>query len=98
MLTRKEWVEYLRQHSQVQTRVVHRSATAMAVIGVLTALYQHDYVLGLVSVGLGYLIAWLSHLIIEHNLPATFKHPLKSLVADFRMLLTTEAEIRRSLR
>ena len=34
----------------------------------------------------GYAFSWIGHFVFENNRPATFKHPLWSVIGDFRML------------
>lgn len=35
----------------------------------------------------GYGLAWIGHFFIEKNKPATFKYPIYSLLADWKMFL-----------
>ena len=79
------WPFYLREHSKKGTRIMHYIGTTIGfgclVMLVLTwELKWLGY--GLVS---GYAFAWLSHMLIEKNRPATFKYPLWSFVSDWRM-------------
>jgi hypothetical protein len=95
------WPHYLRQHANPRTRLIHAGGTLAGLLlfawGVLAG------PLWLVAAGLvvGYGAAWLSHMFIEGNRPATFGHPLWSLGSDLRMawLLLTgrlDEELRRA--
>jgi hypothetical protein len=47
----------------------------------------------------GYGFAWVSHFAVEGNRPATFRHPLWSLAADFKMwFLIASGQMCRELR
>ena len=83
----KFWPHYLAQHSKPATRWFHFFGTGL---GVMTALYGitvANYMLVPAGAVLAYSMAWFSHFVVENNNPATFKHPLWSMVSDFRMVL-----------
>lgn len=76
---------YLQEHSTRGCRALHYIGTtgviALAMAAVI--LGEPKLVIGFPLVG--YSFAWVGHFGIEKNRPATFKHPLWSLRADFVM-------------
>jgi hypothetical protein len=79
------WPTYVRAHSRPQTRLLHAAGSTLAVLSLILALSIDLWILVLVPI-VGYGFAWYSHFFVEHNRPATFSHPLYSLLADYRML------------
>ncbi len=79
------WPFYLREHAKAWTRRIHVLGTTIAMvvaihavaIGRLTQLWK--------PLVIGYGFAWLSHLFIEKNRPATFQYPAWSFISDFRL-------------
>jgi hypothetical protein len=79
------WPHYLREHSRPATRALHYLGTSLVVALVLFGLVTGRWwLLALLPVA-GYFFAWVGHYGVEKNSPATFTHPLWSLIADFRM-------------
>ena len=80
------WPYYLAEHSRPGTRALHLIGTLTA-IGCLVLLIATGrwwlFPLALVP---GYGAAWIGHFFIEHNKPATFKYPLWSFLADYKMI------------
>jgi hypothetical protein len=80
------WPYYVGEHRSPLNRALHYAGTTMAVGTVVAAAVTRRPWLLLAAPVLGYGPAWVGHFIIEGNRPATFKHPLWSLQADFKML------------
>jgi hypothetical protein len=78
------WPFYVREHSLPACRALHfiGSTLAIAVI-VVAALYSPWLLLAVPLVGYGF--AWFGHFAIEKNRPASFRYPLWSLIADWKM-------------
>ncbi|HAQ34250.1 MAG: hypothetical protein CMF74_08000 [Maricaulis sp.] len=80
------WPHYLREHARPETRISHYIGSILAIGVLIWALVtQTWWALILVPVS-GYFFAWISHAFMERNKPATFTHPLWSLISDYRML------------
>jgi hypothetical protein len=79
------WPFYLREHAQPATRAVHVAGTWTAVTVLLFGLLVGPWWLVLVALVVGYGAAWVSHMAIERNRPATFTYPTWSLLADLRL-------------
>ena len=80
------WPDYLRAHKRPLTRVLHAIGTVggLALLGAGATIA--DWRLVAAAPLVGYTVAWLSHLVVEHNAPETFKHPWFSLISDVRMV------------
>ncbi len=79
------WPFYLREHSDPTNRSLHFVGTT-GVIGVgAIAVTTSQPVLWALAPVFGYGFAWAGHFVVQRNRPATFKYPLWSLMADFRM-------------
>jgi hypothetical protein len=76
---------YLSQHQVRWNRRLHFVGTTFVLLLAASALALHN---GWLLAGLplaGYGFAWAGHFFFEKNRPATFTHPLYSLMCDFRM-------------
>jgi len=81
------WPFYLREHSRPATRTLHLVGTTLSLLLLASAAALRSGRLILLAVVCGYAFAWVGHFFVEHNRPATFKYPLWSLAADWKMWL-----------
>jgi hypothetical protein len=76
---------YLQEHQNSTCRYLHVIGTLIVSCILLTSLLtQTGRLLWLAPIA-GYGFAWIGHFMFEKNKPATFTHPLYSLMGDFRM-------------
>lgn len=79
------WPYYLGEHARPATRIVHVAGTWTGLLMLLWGLVVGPLWLALLAPVLGYVFAWVAHMAIERNRPATFTYPLWSLRGDLRM-------------
>jgi hypothetical protein len=80
------WPYYLGEHRDPLNRALHYVGTSLMLGTVATAAITANPTWLLLAPVVGYGPAWFGHFVIEHNKPATFKHPVWSLMGDFKMI------------
>lgn len=76
---------YLGEHRDRRCRRMHFAGSSLVLLIVLLALVNGRLAwLWLLPV-VGYGSAWIGHFVYEKNRPATFRHPLYSLMGDWVM-------------
>jgi hypothetical protein len=76
---------YLTEHANRTSRRLHFTGTSLALLVLVMALATHRWWLLAAALVLGYAFAWVGHFFFERNRPATFRHPIFSLMGDFRL-------------
>jgi len=76
---------YLGEHADRTCRRLHFAGTSIAAVLLIIAVVMRSGWLVAVAIVQGYAFAWVGHFFFEHNKPATFKHPIFSLIGDWRL-------------
>ncbi len=79
------WPFYVREHSLPACRAWHFVGSTLSVIVLVAAIVLQYWWLLIAVPIVGYGFAWFSHFFIEKNRPASFKYPLWSFAADWKM-------------
>jgi hypothetical protein len=79
------WTFYVREHSKQGTRILHFIGTTALLVLLSAGILNSSASTLLAGVVAAYASAWTGHFVFERNLPATFRYPLFSLLADFKM-------------
>jgi len=75
---------YLEEHRDRRCRRMHFIGSALVLLALVASIFHSLWWLLSVPV-LGYGFAWIGHFVFEKNRPATFKHPVYSLIGDWVM-------------
>ncbi len=85
-MTREEfWPYYVSQHLNPTNRSLHFAGTTLGLACLACAAFAGRPLFLLIGLVSSYGLAWTGHFFFEKNSPATFRYPLLSLQADFRM-------------
>ena len=76
---------YLAEHRHASCRRLHFVGSTLVIAAVAAALVTRNAWWLAVAPIAGYGFAWVGHFFFEKNRPATFTHPLYSLLGDWAM-------------
>jgi hypothetical protein len=76
---------YLDEHRDQRCRRLHFLGSSLVVLVVLLAIISGRWAWLWLAPLAGYGCAWIGHFVFEKNRPATFRHPLYSLMGDWVM-------------
>ena len=78
------WPFYVREHAVPACRALHFIGSTLSLVVIAAGIIYSPWIL-LAAPVVGYGFAWFGHFFIEKNKPASFKYPLWSFIADWKM-------------
>jgi hypothetical protein len=76
---------YLNEHGNRSCRRMHFIGSSLVIVVIALAMLSGQLRWLWLAPVAGYGFAWIGHYVIEKNRPATFRHPLYSLLGDWVM-------------
>lgn len=83
---------YLGEHRHPLCRALHYVGSWLALLTLIAVVATAQWGLLWLPFVIGYVFAWVGHFYVEHNRPATFRHPLYSFIGDWRMWWSLHSE------
>lgn len=80
------WPKYVLAHCRFATQLIHTLSTLAGLAFAAWLLFSGRWMLLPLMLVICYSPAWMSHLFIEKNRPATFQHVFYSLLGDLKMI------------
>lgn len=81
------WPWYVTMHARPGTQLAHFAGSVFAYVCAFALLpFTGNLWWPFIGLAGGYAINWPSHFLLEHNGPATWRHPYWSLLADFELV------------
>lgn len=76
---------YLREHARRATRRLHFAGSSLGLLCLGALVLTGDWWWLPAGLICGYGFAWMAHMLVEKNRPATFRYPLYSFMGDWKM-------------
>ena len=76
---------YISEHDNKYTKLMHFLGTSLSIYFLIKFFLTFNFFFILYALLSGYGFAWIGHFFIEKNKPATFTHPILSLISDYVM-------------
>lgn len=79
------WTFYLGEHTRPACRLLHYAGAAVGLFLMGRFVFLASTTCGICAIPAAYALAWIGHMFLEKNRPATWRYPFWSLAAEFRM-------------
>ena len=80
------WPHYVGEHRRPLCRALHYAGGIASSVVLVSGIVTRSPILLLLTPVVGYGLAWIAHICVEHNHPATWRYVWWSIRGEFKML------------